>query len=150
MVPSATALREFLKDIVRLCAEQNKPLRWTTPLGFPVINAYYKPKKQVISTTVKGRRRTVTLIVGDTGKIDLRRSVNAVTANFIHSADAAHLHMIANAAAAAGISTVAVHDSFVCRAPDARRLNEIIREQFVALYEQNDMLADLLESARRD
>ena len=61
----------------------------------------------------------------------------------------AHLQMVAIAAAAENIAMVSVHDSFGCLAPHAQRFNEIIREQFVRLHTQHDLLGAVLESARR-
>jgi DNA-directed RNA polymerase, mitochondrial len=38
MVPRATAVRDFLEQLAKLCAKEGKPLRWTNALGLPVIN----------------------------------------------------------------------------------------------------------------
>jgi DNA-directed RNA polymerase len=43
-----------------------------------------------------------------------------------------------------------VHDSFGCLPSRARRVNEILREQFLKMYTDHDVLAELLESARAD
>ena len=95
MVPSAKEVRDFLERLCKECSDKGQPLGWTTPLGLPVTNCYYKPQIKNISFTLNGRRRRVKWVVGDTDKIDARKAVNAVTANFVHSCDAAHLHMIA-------------------------------------------------------
>ena len=150
MVPRAVEVRNFLETLVKLCADQGKPLYWGTPLGLPVINCYYKPDIKIISLRLKGRRRRVRFVVGDTDQIDRGKAVNSVTANFVHSADAAHLQMVALAARAEGIEMVAVHDSFGCLAPHAARFNQIIREQFLRLHTDYDLLAAVLESARRN
>jgi DNA-directed RNA polymerase len=53
-----------------------------------------------------------------------------------------------NAASEAGISDlVTVHDSFACLAPDAQRLNEILREEFAGMYEDSDFLQEIRNSA---
>ena len=46
---------EFLKAIARVAADDNRPMRWTTPLGFPV-NLHYA-KVQRGADTVDGCRR---------------------------------------------------------------------------------------------
>jgi DNA-directed RNA polymerase len=73
-----------------------------------------------------------------------------VTANFIHSSDACHLQMVANATAKEAIPLVTIHDCFGTTAPHAKRLNEIIREQFVQLHENYNWLEQALASAKRD
>jgi DNA-directed RNA polymerase len=56
-----------------------------------------------------------------------------------------------NAAMAEDITSIGtVHDSFGCLASRAERFRRIIREQFVKLYEEHDVLARVLEQARKD
>jgi DNA-directed RNA polymerase len=150
-VPSAKEVRDYSQQLAELCASENKPLRWTTPLGLPVHNRYHEPEIAIIRTPLKGgRSRRTKLVVGDKEKILKRKAVNAVAANVVHSIDAAHLQLVALAAAEEGISMVSVHDCFGCLAPHAQRLNEIIREQFVQLHKRNNLLANVWASARRD
>src|SRR5262249_52787856 len=125
-------------------------LRWTTPLGLPVINLYPEPDIITISTLLNGRRKQTNLTIGDKDKLDKMAAINAVTANFVHSIDATHLQMIALAAAKEGIEMVTVHDCFGCLAPRAKQLNKIIREQFKNLHERHNWLNEVRESARRD
>ena len=150
MAPMAKAVRDWLERLATICAKQDKPLRWTTPLGLPVINEYHPPDVRTISTKINGVRRRTNLTVGDLPRIKTNEAVQAITANFTHSADAAHLQFVALAAAKEGIPMVSVHDCFGTIAPHARRFNEIIREQFVHLHEQHDLLVDLLASAQSD
>jgi DNA-directed RNA polymerase, mitochondrial len=147
-VPRAKAVRDFLKKLVKICAKHGKALRWTTILGLPIINVYHKPDTRDYTVPLRGRRRHITLTVGDKPDIDPKQAADAVTANFIHSLDATLLHMVAVAAAKEGIEIVTVHDCFGCIAPHAARLNEIIREEFVRLHKHN-LLADVLAAARR-
>ena len=43
-----------------------------------------------------------------------------------------------------------MHDSFGCLPSRAERFRRIIREQFVKMYEENDVLAQVLECVRKD
>src|SRR5262249_35027831 len=150
MVPHAAAVRDFLQELADLCSWHGKPLRWRTPLGLPVINHYQKPKIVRVPTYLMGKLRRFNLVVGDTDEIDRSAARNAATANFVHSIDAAHMQMVANAAAMERIQMVGVHDCFGCIAPHAERFNQIIREQFVRLHTQYDLLGGVLDSVRRD
>jgi DNA-directed RNA polymerase, mitochondrial len=150
MAPMARAVRDWLEKLARICAKHNKPVRWTTPLGLPVRNEYHPGKIVTISTKINGVRRRTNLTVGDLPGIKTNEAVQAITANFTHAADAAHLQFVALAAAKEGIPMVSVHDCFGTIAPHARRLNELIREQFVHLHEQHDLLADVLASVQSD
>jgi DNA-directed RNA polymerase, mitochondrial len=65
--------------------------------------------------------------------------------SFVHACDAV------NAAVSEGITSIAtVHDSFGCLPSRAARFREIIREQFVRMYQEHDVLSEVLECARRD
>jgi DNA-directed RNA polymerase len=59
--------------------------------------------------------------------------------------------LLINAAVAEGITFIAtVHDSFGCLPAHAERFRRIIREQFVALYKEHDVMQEVLDEARRD
>ena len=108
------------------------------------------PDVKDIETRLNGRRKTTKLVIGDKEGIKRTKAVNSVTANFVHSVDAAHLQFIALAAAKEGIGMVSVHDCFGCLAPRAGTFIDIILEQFVRLHEQHNLLNEVRESARRD
>lgn len=150
MVPKAKALRDSLKQLATLCAKENKHLRWTTPLGLPVINCYHQAEEERIPVYLNGRRRRVKLVVGDKKEVWKKKAANSAAANFVHSVDAAHLQLVALKAAKEGIDLATVHDCFGCLASRAARLNEIIREQFVQLHKRHNPLAGVWSSARRN
>ena len=150
MVPKAKEVRDFLEDLAEMCAEKGLPLRWTTPLGLLVINRYHEPEIKIVPISLKGRRRRVKLAVGDKPGIAKKKATNAVTANFVHSIDAAHLQFVALAADREGINLVTVHDCFGAIAPKAARLNEIIREEFIWLHKRHNFLVGVRETAKRD
>jgi DNA-directed RNA polymerase len=139
---------DFLERLAELCADNGKSLRWTTPLGLPVINCYYEPEEKRIETRVNDRRRTTTLVIGNTDDVAKEKSRNSAAANFVHSADATHLQLVALAVAEQGIGMVSVHDSFGCLAPHAERFKAIIHEQFRRLHECHNLLDEVRESAR--
>jgi DNA-directed RNA polymerase len=58
--------------------------------------------------------------------------------------------LVANAAAKEGIAIATVHDSFGCLASRAKRFNHIIRAEFVRMYEEHDVLAEVLAQAKHD
>jgi DNA-directed RNA polymerase len=138
----------FLQKCARALAHEGKPLEWTTPTGLPWSNRYHVAQIKKITLWMHDVSIQVNLAVGDQKEIDKDKSANSVAPNFVHACDAAHLMLTVNAANAEGIAQIAtVHDSFGCLAPYATRFNAIIREQFAAMYEQNDVLAQALERA---
>ena len=150
MLARPKGVRDWLEQLAREAAEKGKPLRWTTPLGLPVINIYQPPKVKNLSVVVNGRKRSVKLTVGDKDGIDKRDAKKAITANFVHSCDAAHFQLTALAAAKEGINMVGVHDCFGTIAPHAQRLNEIIRDQFVDLHKRHNWLSNIWTAAKSE
>jgi len=84
-----------------------------------------------------------------TKKITKNDQKLGISPNFIHSMDAAHLHMVANKAVAEGINDfMLIHDSFATTPNRMVRFSQIVRETFVEMYENNDPLQDLLDNAK--
>jgi DNA-directed RNA polymerase len=150
MLRRPKGVRDYLEGAAKLAAQQDKPLRWTTPLGLPVINIYQLPDIKNLSIRMNERKRSMKLTVGDKEGLAVQKAANAITANFVHSCDAAHMHLVALAAAKAGIEMVGVHDCFGTVAPDAGRLNEIIRDELINLHKRHNWLNELWASAKRD
>ena len=99
----------------------------------------------------KGVRSRMKLTVGERPDIDKDAAVNGAAPNFVHACDAAHLMLTVNAAVNEGITSIAtVHDSFGCHAAHAEQFREIIKQQFVEMYEEHDVLAEVFQQAHRD
>jgi DNA-directed RNA polymerase len=161
--PECNEVLRFLRHIARVYVKYGKQMRWDTLCGLPVINSYYLPDEQTITTSTlalrkdkqTGERKKVRVrkrmkrVVGDKDDIDKKGAIKGAAPNFVHSIDACFLHMVANACAAEGIPLLPIHDCFSTLAPFAARLNRILREQFIKLHE-HDWLADVLERARQE
>lgn len=118
-------------------------ITWKTPSGFPVTQSYRKMKSKRIRTTLAGN---AFLRLGiETDDPDKAKHRNGIAPNFIHSYDAAHLQLTTVAAALEGMDLAMIHDDYGTHASDAAKLARLIREQFVAMYEQNAPLEELAE-----
>ena len=148
-MPLAKQVRDYAETVAKLCTEQNIALRWPNPLGMSVICTYNDPEIKEVYTRINGRRRRVNVTIGNSPEINGRASAQAAAANLTHSCDAAHLQMVALAAAKEGIQIVPVHDCFGCLAPRTGRFKEIINEQFYQLHEHHNMLVGLQNSAEK-
>ena len=145
----------FLRKLVGALAAEQKHLCWISPAGIPVINSYTETETKRVhlwmnkrGVRVRGRTK---LAMADDPKIKRSKAQNAVTPNFVHACDAAHLMLTVNAAVSEGITSIAtVHDCFSCLPSRAERFREIIREQFVRMYKEHDVLAKVFEQARAD
>lgn len=116
-------------------------IRWITPSGFPACQVYWETTEHRINSKLCGN--TKLSLRRDTSTPKKSRHRNGVAPNFVHSLDASHLTLVVNAARARGIEAFhMVHDDFGTHAADAQALYEIIRQEFVGMYERHDVLAE--------
>jgi DNA-directed RNA polymerase len=120
----------------------NPVITWVSPSGFPAVQAYYNVEVHRINSRLHGPVKLRVLTETDTA--DESKHVTGFAPNFVHSLDAAHLHLTAAAAADRGISNLAmIHDDYGTHAYHAEELFHLIRECFVTMYETSDPVADL-------
>ena len=135
-------LKKGARAIIRdLKAKGEEPLIWwTSPSGFPACQAYFEVEVHRVNTRLVGIEKI--RIVQETDEPDSNKHAGGLAPNFVHSMDAAHLHMVTAEAAASGrIDSLAmIHDDYGTHAADAEALYQIIREQFVRMYEWNDVI----------
>ncbi|CAL9063120.1 unnamed protein product [Musa banksii] len=124
----------------KVIASENHPVRWTTPIGLPVVQPYRKLENHLVRTSFQ-----VLSLKRETEKVSVRRQRTAFRPNFVHSLDGSHMMMTAVACKRAGLNFAGVHDSYWTRACDVDQMNRILREKFVELYER-PILDELLES----
>lgn len=116
-------------------------IRWITPSGFPVTQVYWEQLEHRINTKLCGNAKLRIRKDDDDPKKSRHR--NGIAPNFVHSLDASHLTLVVNAAKAEGVDSLAmIHDDYGTHAADAGKLYRIIREQFVAMYQKHDVLAE--------
>ena len=139
---------ELIGNLALILAATNKPLSWISPSGMPICNRYQVPNTRRVEFRLNRKKHQYTIANGFKPELDAEKMETAAAPNFVHSCDAAHMALVTNAAVAEGIVDLAmVHDSFSCPAAQAGRFREIIREQFVKMYEQHDILTELRNSA---
>ena len=118
-------------------ARIGQTVSWTAPNGLRVVSQYEKVKnRRVTSVAFKSRIR----MVEPTGKIDIKKTAQAVAPNFIHSLDASHLDFLLLRARELGMVVTAIHDDYGTYAADTDTLHRLIREEFVKLYKNNNIL----------
>lgn len=141
----------FLQGVAKTMAHEGKHVTWTSPSGLPCINRYNvsTTERLTLYTHIKGvkvKHQTLTA-TGEEATVDKDRASQGIAPNFVHSHDAAHVHLVARACAAEGIELATVHDSFACLPSRAIRMNAVLREQLVAMYEDKNLLQEARDRA---
>ncbi|TQD88521.1 hypothetical protein C1H46_025941 [Malus baccata] len=137
---AACGIMAWLSDCAKVIASENQPVRWTTPLGLPVVQPYCKNERHLIRTSLQ-----VLALQRESNSIDGRKQRTACPPKFVHSLDSSHMMMTALACRDAGLCFAGVHDSFWTHACDVDQMNEILRKKIVELYSM-PILENLLES----
>jgi DNA-directed RNA polymerase len=150
VVVAASKAMDWLQRCAKKVAAAGLPLRWTTPHGFQVTQAYRARGRDRVRTQICGEVRLRLRPYKDA--IDRKKQVAGISPNFVHSLDACHLleTVVACADGDTQLSWAAVHDSFGCHAADAPFLAETLREEFVRLYLENDPLEQFRQDVERD
>jgi DNA-directed RNA polymerase len=133
MFTNARLVMDFLTECAHIVAKLNQPMTWVSPLGIPIVQPYRRNHKHVVSTHMQ---RITLCEFSDLLPISPARQKAAFPPNFVHSLDASHMMMTALECFDQGITFSAVHDSFWTHARHVDTMNVLLREQFVALYEQ--------------
>ncbi|KAF3555576.1 hypothetical protein F2Q69_00016601 [Brassica cretica] len=147
---AARAIMSWLGDCAKIIALDNHPVRWTTPLGLPVVQPYCRSERHLVSVihSESPQIRTslqVLALQREGNTVDVRKQRTAFPPNFVHSLDGTHMMMTAVACREAGLNFAGVHDSYWTHACDVDTMNRILREKFVELY-SSPILEDLLQS----
>ncbi|KAJ6759222.1 DNA-DIRECTED RNA polymerase [Salix koriyanagi] len=136
---AARDIMSWLGDCAKIIASEDQPVQWTTPLGLPVVQPYYKSERHLIRTSLQ-----ILALQREGSSVQVRKQRTAFPPNFVHSLDGSHMMMTAVACRDAGLCFAGVHDSFWTHARDVDLMNRILREKFVELYNM-PILENLLE-----
>lgn len=140
LVKAGEAMR-WLQGAAALAASEELPVRWTTPVGFPVVQAYQDQEKRRVKTAINGKLVYLTMY-RDKDQLDRRKQSSGIAPNFVHSCDAAHMMLTVVRAHQKGIRSFGmIHDSFATTAADTEELYTVVREALVEMYSEVDVLA---------
>lgn len=139
--PEFIFLTKSLNERVERIKKAMVSVIWTTKIGLPVVQPYRLTTKKTISTPLQ--KVTLNFNENHLSPVNKVRQRNAIAPNFIHSLDSTHMMLTSLAAKKNNVTFTSVHDSYWTHACSVSKLNVLLREQFVALYLECDIVADL-------
>lgn len=140
-VPSAAYAMEWLKSVAR-SMPKGRRMEWRTPTGFLVQHDYQGYDE--IRVRLNSCGTTLALVREYNDSTVPTQMQNAIAPNFVHALDSSHLTLVALGMQDAGLSMVAIHDSFGTHPCDVSSMHSIIREKFVEMYRDRNVLAEFL------
>jgi len=149
VITAAREVMTFVKEIGRAYAKHNIPMEWVTPTNLLVRQAYPELKLRRIKTLIAGSIVKLAYQQQLEDTISKSKTASGSSPNFIHSLDAAALTKTVNSCLDVGITDFAmVHDSYGTHSPNMPKMVDILREEFVRMYQQHDVLQELYDHAR--
>lgn len=133
-------------------------LTWVAPSGFPVVFKCYQLTEVKFNGHIKGvgKNGQIKHIIKDTKyysdkqsdgtwlqsqrpAVDRKGFAKGIAPNVVHSQDAAHLSMVLDVSE---FAIAVVHDSISVHGSDIKDLTEIIKEQFLVMYDTDNWFKD--------
>lgn len=138
VVVAARQAMDWFQQAARAAAKEELPVRWTTPDGLVVLQAYPKNITKRIELTFGGMRRDTTVAIGVTKELDRNKQANGISPNWVHSMDASHMRATLRAGWNEGLRSFSlIHDSYGTHAGNTEALAAILREEFIKMYSNN-------------
>jgi len=148
VVVSARECMNWIRDVAKRLSKAGFPVVWNVPTGLCVFQHYKAFKFRQIDTTIDGKLLRPVLKEEDGLRIDSQRSVNGSAPNFVHSLDASCLTLTLHKCSNYKIDSFQmIHDSYGTHAANTPVLAKLLREAFVEIYTENDVLAEFRSSA---
>lgn len=140
-VPAADSAMRWLRNIAKQMPKGQR-MEWRSPTGFLVQHDYQDYDEQNIKIRSCGLIECVVREYNeDTKSVPMQ---NAISPNFVHALDAAHLTLTALKMKEAGMQFVGIHDSFGTHPCNVEHLHYAIRSSFVDMYRKDNVLANFL------
>ncbi|NXS92783.1 RPOM protein, partial [Jacana jacana] len=141
MFSATRDIQNWLTESAKLIAQSGQTVEWVTPLGLPIVQPYYRARSTVLNC---GMQNLSVKSSNSNQKPDTVKQKNAFPPNFIHSLDSTHMMLTALHCLRQGLTFVSVHDCYWTHALTVDVMNQICRQQFVALHSEK-ILQDLSE-----
>lgn len=148
---TAIAFCDWTRRLAKAVITEQKPLEWTSPMGWPMRQSRPTPTVHKLKTELFGLQ-TMQMDVEEEvpdGELSLRQTKISLPANMIHSFDAALCHAIVYRAAGQGAPLLTNHDCFATTAGRAGWLRQQLLAEMREMHKTPWLLKILVEIGNR-
>lgn len=136
-------LQQWLRGVSRLVLAAGKPISWTSPMGMPIQLGDLLDARTTVTTLAHGNRRWRTWKdQAEDGELSARSTNRAITANFVHSFDAALCQLMVSRSGEQRAPLLTNHDCFATTPARAGWLHHALHDELRSLY-ATDWLAEI-------
>ena len=137
------AVQEWLRQVSAIVVRAQKPIEWTTPMGFPIRLGAPAPMRSKVQTLMSGSPSWQTLMdKPKAGELSARATNRSITANLAHSFDGAFAAAIVHRGAMHGAQLLTNHDCFAACPARCDWLHHTLHDELRVLY-MPDWLAEI-------
>lgn len=140
MFNKSRLIQDWLNECAYVIASKyRKPVSWETPLGFPVVQPYTHSSNVRLSGLMESNGSggiTTAIYNHPFAHLHTSKQRTAFPPNYIHSLDSSHMMLTSLYCHRAGITFVSVHDCYWTHPNTVDIMNQICRQQFVALHSE--------------
>lgn len=136
--PSLKNLTDYFKELITLLNKLDLPITWITPSGLKIKYSQIKFKSIKTKTKLISNSRPV-IISLPTDNTDKIKMIRSFMPNFIHSLDAANVHILLELLAEIdNIPVYTVHDCFASTPNKMFLLEDKVKKAFIDIYFKDD------------
>jgi len=140
-----TILVKYLKDMNRLLKKLNLSTVWLSPSGLIIEQNYSAVNSRELTTSILGKRKSISIKELDKDKMDLRKQNNAIVPNLVHSFDASNISLLVKNLTddfnpMHKINLLTIHDCFATNANDVDFMILQVKLAFLELYSDESFI----------
>jgi DNA-directed RNA polymerase len=124
-------IKEVVEEFYSIPQNKTQPVYYETPDGFPVLIDIKKEKKKRIATLL-GKLQ----FREKTQEQDVRKILNGIAPNFIHSIDATLLRGVVKDA---DFTIGVIHDCFLCHPNNGTKLQDLYKDNYIRIMKDKPL-----------
>jgi DNA-directed RNA polymerase len=142
-VQPCLAVQDWLRKVSAAVVKEQKPVEWTTPMGFPIRLGSPTPSRSKVRTLLSGAPSWQSVMDRpQAGELSARATNRSITANLVHSFDGALAHAVVHRGATHCVQLLTNHDCFAAIPARCGWLHHTLHDELRAMY-MTDWLAEI-------
>jgi hypothetical protein len=149
--PTLNHFVNYLKSMNKLLKKLNLSTIWLSPSGIIVEQKYVKMDKFIFTSSVMGKRHSITYQKPNKDKININKQNAAIMPNITHTLDAANIALLVDTNIKyfgegekidSKLDIITIHDCFASHANHSDILINNVKWAFIKLYANKDFVKD--------
>nr|QWO71463.1 RNA polymerase [Termitomyces sp. T99] len=132
-LPSLKLLTDYFNGMIDIFSKLNLPVTWVTPSGLKISYTNMKFESTRIKANLLPSSNKTTIKL-PTDSMDVMSMKRSFMPNFVHSLDAANVHLLLNSISMKCLPIYTIHDCFAGTPNNMLVLEKLVKEAFIEIY----------------